>query len=223
MYSSIAYSTPLLLFLILIVVDTYALDKICDFKRENEVVFLACPKEKEIITKITFSSFGNPQGDCTTENIIKNDECQSVYALDVAEAYCLGRRECRVPAAPSLFGKTENCKFERSLILKAECGFPIPSFSNKLSKDYEINLVIDDVEKTLSFAFDESVSYFDLQNSAENFLKAEFGVSDISVRIVDSVVKQMYLTAYEVMGREVIGNLDLGSPQDGTYCVCVFS
>ena len=150
------YSTLPLLFLILIVVDTYASENttICDFKRENEVVFLACPKEKEIITKITFSSFGNPQGDCTTENIMKNDECQSVYALDVAEAYCLGRGECRVPAAPSLFGKTENCKFERSLLLKAECGFPMPSFSNKLSKDYEINLVIDDVEKTLTFAFD---------------------------------------------------------------------
>ena len=42
----IMYSTLPLLFLILIVVDTYASENttICDFKRENEVVFLACPK-----------------------------------------------------------------------------------------------------------------------------------------------------------------------------------
>ena len=195
MYSSIAYSTPLLLFLILIVVDTYALDKICDFKRENEVVFLACPKEKEIITKITFSSFGNPQGDCTTENIIKNNECQSVYALDVAEAYCLGRRECRVPAALSLFGKTENCKFERSLLLKAECGFSIHSLSNKPSKDYELSLVVDDVEKTLSFAFDKcnlryiyllfGVSIFNTTPGLFMIFQRRFGFAEIPIIVIE--------------------------------------
>ena len=193
-------------------------NSICDSKKAHDVAILACPTRNQIITRITFASFGNPRGDCYSKTLSEDPTCRSEHALEVAESFCVGRSECRVPVMYSLFGETTNCNSEHSLTLKAECG-PLsesPESRPMKLKPYEILLVVDGVERKLSFTFHESTSYFDLQNTASNFLENEFGMSHTSVDIVDAVVKQMHVGAYETMGQEIIGNLILGSPQDGT-------
>ncbi|PQM33125.1 beta-galactosidase 16 [Prunus yedoensis var. nudiflora] len=59
-----------------------------------------CPPKKSI-SKVLFSSFGNPSGDCKT---YATGSCHSSNSKAIVEQACLGKRRCSIPVSLQKFG-----------------------------------------------------------------------------------------------------------------------
>ena len=62
---------------------------------ENDVIVLACPSTKQIISRIIFSSYGLPSGNGLNAHI---GSCNSLNSESVANNLCKNKYSCSVPA-----------------------------------------------------------------------------------------------------------------------------
>ncbi|XP_008219605.1 PREDICTED: beta-galactosidase 16 [Prunus mume] len=77
---------------------------------------LSCPPKKSI-SKVLFSSFGNPSGDCKT---YATGSCHSSNSKAIVEQACLGKRRCSIPVSLQKFG--DPCpSISKTLLVDAQC------------------------------------------------------------------------------------------------------
>jgi len=97
---------------------------------ENTAVSLGC--EHDVISKVSFVSFGTPGGVCTGgknssgNTFRKNSSCDASSAQGIVESLCIGRKACTVTASKNVFG--DPCRLTRKHFDAAvSCGSaPVP-------------------------------------------------------------------------------------------------
>ena len=64
--------------------------------------YVGCPGENEIMSSITFASYGLPTGDCSSQFGVTSCNYNKTY--DIIVSHCLNQKECTIPLSPSFFG-----------------------------------------------------------------------------------------------------------------------
>ncbi|KAK9291537.1 hypothetical protein L1049_019485 [Liquidambar formosana] len=80
-------------------------------------VQLRCPLQKNI-SKILFSSFGTPFGDCESYAV---GSCHSSNSRAIVEKACLGKKTCTIPLSNQNFGGDPCPGIRKALLVDAQC------------------------------------------------------------------------------------------------------
>ncbi|KAJ7965526.1 Beta-galactosidase [Quillaja saponaria] len=80
-------------------------------------VQLRCPPQRNI-SKIVFSSYGTPSGDCES---YATGSCHSSNSITIVTKACLGKRICSVPVSRRNFGNDPCPGVPKTLLVDAEC------------------------------------------------------------------------------------------------------
>jgi hypothetical protein len=91
----------------------------CNAVDEHDQMDLSCP-QGEVITDITFASYGTPKGACGGYS---SSHCDAGNSVAVVSDICMGKKGCSVNADNALFGDPCRGTFKR-LAVQVSCGSP---------------------------------------------------------------------------------------------------
>ncbi|XP_050235162.1 beta-galactosidase 16-like isoform X2 [Mercurialis annua] len=102
-----------------ITVDSVSISKVCGHVSESDssVVQLICPPDKNI-SRIQFSSYGTPEGNCEHYAIGK---CHSPNSRAVVEKACRGKRKCTILRSNQFFNGDPCPGIPKTLLVDAKC------------------------------------------------------------------------------------------------------
>jgi hypothetical protein len=73
---------------------------VCASVPQNQTASITCPAG-QVVTAITFASFGTPTGTCGS---FKTGSCNATNSVSIVSAACLGKASCSVAATTTVFG-----------------------------------------------------------------------------------------------------------------------
>ncbi|EEF42123.1 beta-galactosidase, putative [Ricinus communis] len=102
-----------------ITVDSISISKVCGHVSESHksVVQLSCPPNRNI-SRILFSSFGTPEGNCNQYAIGK---CHSSNSRAIVEKACIGKTKCIILRSNRFFGGDPCPGIRKGLLVDAKC------------------------------------------------------------------------------------------------------
>ncbi|CAM8962200.1 unnamed protein product [Rhodiola kirilowii] len=88
-----------------------------DRKLSKPTLFLQCPDASQVISSITFASFGNPKGTCGR---FSHGKCSSANALSIVKKACVGSHSCSIEVSRAKFAGSCTSLLH-SLAVEASC------------------------------------------------------------------------------------------------------
>ena len=90
-------------------------------------IFFQCKDpEKPVITKISFASYGSPQGACNVDasksRLSRDASCHASRSVQIVERRCLGRGACSIVADDATFGASQCLNRVKELLVEISCG-----------------------------------------------------------------------------------------------------
>ncbi len=134
-------------------------ETICSEANYPDAAVLRCLGAGAVISEITFSSYGTPEGSCG--NYVENATCNAPNSSAIVQNYCFGRQSCTVPAITPIFGDPCVGTYKK-LVIQARCSSgngtntasPLfaQGFVSSLSKTRKI-LLVNKVSRDLTVTF----------------------------------------------------------------------
>jgi len=102
---------------------------------ENEIAIIACPSSNQVITNITFASYGTAFGTCLQYS--SNIDCNAADSVSVVQSACLGLNSCSFVVSNDLF--TDPC-FGTAKYLDAQVECEPLSCANQIPENSQTTL-----------------------------------------------------------------------------------